>query len=334
MDINKLSAINKIFVVRLSSLGDILLTTPLIRALKNFNQDLQIDFLLRQEYKDVLKLNPNLHELFLFTRNDFENLNLVNKLKDKRYDLVIDLQNNLRSRGIISKLKGEKVKFNKKSFQKILLVKAKINLLKDAPPIPIRYAKVIEGLKVDSAGLDLFTDKEPSEAIKSKQNLIGLCPGARHFTKRWPAEYYIQLGRFLIQNNFNVVLFGGKIDSEICEQINKEIPGALNLQNDNDILQTAADMKLCSAVVCNDSGLMHTASAVGVKVLTIFGSSVKEFGFAPYNCKSLLIENNSLSCRPCSHIGRESCPEKHFSCMKELKPEFVFNELIKFINND
>lgn len=334
MDIHKLATINKILVVRLSSLGDILLTTPLLRALKNCNPNLQIDFLLRQEYKDLLKLNSNLHELFLFTRNDFENLNLINKLKEKRYDLVIDLQNNLRSRSIISKLKGEKVKFDKKSFQKILLVKTKINLLKDAPPIPVRYASVIEGLQLDSSGLDLFTDKVPSAAIKSKQHLVGICPGARHFTKRWPVEYYIQLGRFLIQNNFNVVLFGGKIDSEICKKISIEIPEALNLQNNDDILQTAADMKFCSVVVCNDSGLMHTASAVGVKVLTIFGSSVKEFGFVPYNCKSLLLENNSLSCRPCSHIGRESCPEKHFSCMKELKPDFVFNELIKFIKND
>lgn len=334
MDLNKLSFVKKILIIRLSSLGDILLTTPFIRALKNFNPSLKIDFLLRSEYQDVLKFNPNLNELFFYTRNDFENLNLIRKLRENQYDLIVDLQNNFRSRGILSKLKGEKIKFDKKSVQKILLVKAKINLLKNSPPIPIRYAEVIEGLQLDNSGLELFTDKEPSSIIKSKNNLVGICPGARHFTKRWPVEYYIQLSRFLIQNNFNVVLFGGKIDREICKQIEREVPDVLNLQNDDDILQTASDMKLCSAVVCNDSGLMHAASAVGVKVLTIFGSSVREFGFAPYNCKSLLIENNSLSCRPCSHIGRDSCPEKHFACMKDIKPEFVFNELIKFIKND
>ncbi|MEJ5261192.1 MAG: glycosyltransferase family 9 protein [Ignavibacterium sp.] len=334
MDKNKLASINKVLIIRLSSLGDILLTTPLIRALKKINPQLEIDFLLRQEYKDVLSLNPNLHELFFFTRNDFENLKILNHLREKNYNLIIDLQNNLRSRGITSKLKGEKVRFDKKSFQKILLVKTKINLLRNEPPIPVRYAKVIEGLTLDNFGLELFTDKTPSAVIQNKNNLIGLCPGARHFTKRWPVEYYIQLGKYLIQNNFDVVLFGGKIDSEICKKINQEIPEVVNLQNDDDILQTAADMKLCKAIVCNDSGLMHTAAAVGVKVLTIFGSSIKEFGFAPYNAKSLLIENNSLSCRPCSHIGRENCPEKHFACMKEIKPEFVFNELIKFIKND
>jgi heptosyltransferase-2 len=334
LHLNRIKEFKRILIIRLSSLGDILLTTPFVRALKKFNPQLNIEFLLRQEYKDLLVMNPNINQLYFFTRNDFENLNLINKLRQQPFDLIIDLQNNLRSRGLISKLKGEKVKFDKKSFQKLLLVKTKINLLRNAPPIPVRYAQVIDGIELDDFGLDLFTDREPSEEIKSKENLIGICPGARHFTKRWPLEYYIELSKLLIQNKFNVVLFGGKIDKKICERIKKEIPQAINLCNEDDILQTAADMKLCKTIVCNDSGLMHTASAVGTKLLTIFGSSVKEFGFVPYNCKSLILENNSLGCRPCSHIGRESCPEKHFACMKEIKPEFVFNELIKFLKND
>lgn len=329
-----LSQISKVLIIRLSSLGDILLTTPLIRAIKNENPQIQIDFLLRSEYRDLLIKNPNINQLHLFTRNDFENLNLVKSLRNKNYELIIDLQNNFRSRGITSKLSGEKLRFDKKSFQKILLVKAKVNLLKNASSIPVRYANVIDGLELDDKGLDLFTDCELSAKIKLLTNAIGLCPGARHFTKKWPIEYFIQLSRFLIQNNYNVFLFGGKIDKDICKQINEEVPETINLQNDDDILQTAADMKICKAIVCNDSGLMHAASAVGTKVLTIFGSSVKEFGFTPYNCKSLILENNSLSCRPCSHIGRESCPEVHFSCMKEIKPDFVFNELMKLIKND
>lgn len=330
----QLSEINRILIIRLSSLGDILLTTPLIRAIKRENPAIQIDFLLRIEYRDLLIKNPNINELVLFSRNDFENLNLVKSLRNKNYELIIDLQNNLRSRGITSKLSGKKLRFDKKSFQKILLVKSKVNLLKNSPSIPVRYANVIDVLELDDQGLDLFTDNEPSSEIKKLENVIGLCPGARHFTKRWPIEYFIQLSRFLIQNNFNVALFGGKIDKEFCKQIKGVVPEVINLQNDDNILQTAADMKLCKAIVCNDSGLMHAASAIGTKVLTIFGSSVKEFGFTPYNCKSLILENNSLSCRPCSHIGRESCPEEHFSCMKEIKPDFVFNELLKLLKND
>ncbi|AFH50338.1 ADP-heptose:LPS heptosyltransferase [Ignavibacterium album JCM 16511] len=334
MHINRLKDFKRILIIRLSSLGDILLTTPFLRALKKSNPQLNIEFLLRQQYKDLLIKNPNISKLHLFSRNDFENLNLLNKLRREHFDLIIDLQNNFRSRGITSKLRGEKLRFDKKSFQKVLLVKTKINLLRNAPPIPVRYANVIDGIELDNSGLDLLTDKEPSHEIQSNDNLIGLCPGARHFTKRWPVEYFIELGKLLIQNKFNVVLFGGKIDKQYCERIANEIPQALNLCNDDDILQTAADMKLCSAIICNDSGLMHAASSTGTKVLTIFGSSVREFGFAPYNCKSIILENNSLSCRPCSHIGRESCPEKHFGCMKEIKPEFVYNELLKFLKND
>jgi ADP-heptose:LPS heptosyltransferase len=91
-------------------------------------------------------------------------------------------------------------------------------------------------------------------------------------------------------------------------------------------------MKKCKAVICNDSGLMHTACAVGTPVLTFFGSTVKEFGFTPYRNKNLILENNSLSCRPCSHIGRDKCPKNHFKCMKELTPEIVFNKLNQLLN--
>ena len=131
----------------------------------------------------------------------------------------------------------------------------------------------------------------------------------------------------LTQNGYTIVLFGGKIDKDICAELVDKISGAINLSNNDELLQTAADMKLCKAIVCNDSGLMHTASATGTKVIAIFGSTVKEFGFAPYNCSNLILENNSLTCRPCSHIGRSNCPKKHFNCMKSIKPEFVFEKL-------
>ena len=203
--------------------------------------------------------------------------------------------------------------------------------MKESPQIPIRYSNTIKNLRLDGQGLDLFTNKSPNPEIVRKTNLIGFCPGARHFTKRWPKEYYVELGNKLVHNNYTIVLFGGKIDRDICVELTSEIPGTINLSNDDDLLQTAADMKLCTAVVCNDSGLMHTATAVGPKVITIFGSTVKEFGFAPYNCTNLILENKSLNCRPCSHIGRSDCPKKHFDCMKSIKPEFVFEQLSALI---
>jgi lipopolysaccharide heptosyltransferase II len=333
LTVEELSKFKKILIIRLSSLGDILLMTPFIRSIKNQFPNIEIDFVLRAQYSDVLKLNPYLNKVFSISRIEKDNFEKFKEIKNSRYDLVIDLQNNLRSKKLVFEIKTQSVSFSKNSWNKFLLVNFKINNLKDAPQIPVRYSQTISGFKLDEKGLDLFTHKTPSVELIHKENLIGFCPGARHFTKRWPKEYYIELGKKLTSNGYTIVLFGGKIDNEICEELAKEIPSAINLSNSDDILQTAADMRLCKAIVCNDSGLMHAASSVGIKVITIFGSSVKEFGFTPYNCGNLILENNLLTCRPCSHIGRSNCPKNHFDCMQLIKPQYVFEKVILFITH-
>ena len=260
MTVEELSKTNKILIIRLSSLGDILLTTPFIRAIKTQFSHIKIDMLVREEYADVIKLNPYIDKKLLFKKDDKSNSVLIEQLRNNNYELVIDLQNNLRSKKIVSSLKINSVRFDKRSFDKFLLVNFKINKLREASQIPIRYSNTIQNLKLDDQGLDLFTDKSANAELIGKNNLIGFCPGARHFTKRWPKEYFIELGNKLTQNGYTIVLFGGKIDKEICAELINKISGAINLSNNDELLQTAADMKLCKAVVCNDSGLMHTAS--------------------------------------------------------------------------
>ncbi len=289
--------------------------------------------IVREEYSDAINLNPNLYQKFYYNRNDEENKSLITKLLKENYNLIIDLQNNLRSKNITSSLGIKTLRFKKESWRKFLLVNFKINKLKDAPQIPVRYAATIKNFKLDDKGIELFTDKPFSKIISDKNNLIGLCPGARHFTKRWPKEYFIELGKLLFNAGYQIVLFGGKIDKELCAEIAAEIPTAIDLSNDDGLLQTLSDMKRCLVVVCNDSGLMHVASATGTKLIAIFGSTVKEFGFTPYNCQNLILENNSLSCRPCSHIGKDHCPKKHFDCMRLIKPESVFEKVISFSSN-
>ncbi|MCK9211549.1 MAG: glycosyltransferase family 9 protein [Ignavibacteriaceae bacterium] len=318
-----------ILIVRLSSLGDILLTTPLIRSLKKQNPALQIDFVVRSEYSDLLKFNPHISSLFLFSRNDEENKKLKLELMEMKYDCVIDLQNNLRSKFFLNSITAESISFNKKRFEKVLLVHMKINLLKDASQIPVRYAETIPSFQLDNEGLDLFLPENISSRIPPGKNVIGLCPGARHFTKRWQKENFIQLGKIINEEGFSVALFGGKSDRELCEEISKEITGSIDLSTDDDILQLAKDMQQCKAIVCNDSGLMHAACAVKTPVVAIYGSTVREFGFTPYGCKNIILENNSLTCRPCSHIGKKKCPQKHFRCMLELTPRQAFESIIK-----
>jgi heptosyltransferase-2 len=302
----------------------------LVRSLKTRYPHLLINFLLREEYQDVYLHNPNINKLFLLKR---KNEDLSQNLITGKYDIVIDLQNNFRSAGIRNKIKSNtRIIFNKKTLDKLLLVKFKINRLKNAEQIPVRYAKAIDNFHLDDGRLDLFTgDIKPSINGKERK-YIGFAPGSRHFTKMWPKDYYINLGKKLNEENYIIVLFGGKDDRKICEEVSENIPDSINLSNENDLLSTAVNMKECKAIVCNDSGLMHAACAMDIPVLTFFGSTVREFGFSPYKNKNLMLENNALSCRPCSHIGRESCPKKHFKCMLELNPGLAFNKLMELIN--
>ncbi len=323
------SKFNKILIIRFSSLGDVLLTTPLIRTLKSLYPHLEIDFLVREEFKSTLSNNPHINKLILLKR-DYINKQIRNEIIKDNYNLIIDLQNNLRSRRLTKNISKNIVRYKKPYLNRILLVKLKINKFKEIIPIPVRYANSIPGFKLDDKGLELYTSSNNSILLKG-DNYIGLCPGSKHVTKMWPKEYFVELGNELIKLNFKIVLFGGRDDIEICKEISSKIDGSVNLANDNNLLELAANMKLCKVVICNDSGLMHTALAVNLPIVSIFGSTVKEFGFFPYKGKSKVLENNSLTCRPCSHIGLDECPKGHLNCMKSIKPALVLEQTLELI---
>ncbi len=312
-------------------MGDVLLTTPIIRSLKTKYPDTKIDFLVREEYADVVKLNPYLNFVYVLSRSEKMKL-LIKPLVENNYDFIIDLQNNFRSRMFKTQLNSISHSYSKPTIEKFLLVRFKINLLKQFKSIPQRYAETLPDLKLDDYGLDLFIPQSIRPILTGTNRYIGMIPGSKHFSKRWPTEYFIELGNKLLSNDIVPVIFGGRDDKELCERISAGISGSINLCNDNDLLQTASDMKMCKTIISNDSGLMHTAAAVGTPVIAIFGSSVKDFGFVPYGVKNLILENNSLSCRPCSHIGRSSCPQRHFKCMREITPQYVMDSTLKFIS--
>lgn len=325
-----LSNYQKILIIRLSSLGDILLTTPLVRTIKKQYPHISIEFIARKEYEDTIKFNPYISNIISLSR-DYRSEDLNKEIKRNNYNLIIDLQNNIRSRRLTKGVSSTIVRYKKPYLNRLLLVKLKINRFQNITPIPVRYANSIPEFNLDEKGLELFLSENLEIILEDNHNYIGFCPGSRHITKMWPEEYFVELGNELTKKNYTVVLFGGKDDKEVCAKISKQINGSVDLSNDNDLLDLAANMKKCSAIICNDSGLMHTALAVQVPVIAIFGSTVKEFGFTPYKGKNLILENNSLSCRPCSHIGLDECPKKHFKCLTEITPNFVFQKTINFI---
>lgn len=319
------SRIKRILIIRLSSIGDILLTSPLVRSIKKKYPAIEIDFLLREEFNELVQNNPYIEVIHNYRRDKSENQSLINLLHSNNYDLVIDLQNNFRSREIVKKLKYPVLKFKKKSLKKFLLVHFKINMLKHANKIPDRYAAAAQ-IQLDEEGLEYFTNQSPDCRLKENESYIGLCYGAKHFTKRWPVEYFIELGKRLESAGHKVILFGGIDEAKSAEEISRYLNSAINLCGNN-LSQTAANIKICKAVYTNDSGLMHLATAMRVPVIAFFGSTVREFGFYPYKAKIIELEIKDLSCRPCTHIGRANCPKGHFKCMKDIKPELAFQSL-------
>ena len=310
-------------------MGDILLTTPLVRSLKKQNPAIQIDFVLKEEFFELVKNNPNLTNIHTYSKQSFEKQILINTLISNNYEIVIDLQNNIRSKEITKPIHCQTMLFKKNNVKKFLLVNFKINRLKNVPLIPVRYAKAA-GINLDDEGLDIFTDNVADTRLDLNKKYIGLCPGAKHFTKRWPKEYFIELGKQLETAGYKVVLFGGLNEEELISEIANQLSSPVNLCGDS-ILQAAANMKMCKAIYTNDSGAMHLACAVKVPVIAFFGSTVKEFGFFPYKANSFELDVENLPCRPCTHIGRKSCPLIHFRCMKDIKPESAFNSLKRLL---
>lgn len=264
---------------------------------------------------------PNVTVVYLYNNNYF------NEIINRDYDLIVDLQNNFRSNAISRKLKGKVYKFDKHRIQKFLLVKLKKNINKKLPPIPLRYIDSVPELNGSSPAPELNFSFE----IFKEEKLVGLAPGSKHFTKQYPIEYFVELAQLLKSNGYKVALIGGKDDIEVSSQIKSKTAVDFEFFGKDDVECLASGISKCEVLICNDSGLMHLACAVKTPVIAIYGSTVPDFGFVPYGNKNLILENKLLSCRPCSHIGRSSCPEGHFKCMLEIKPEIVFDGFKKFV---
>ncbi len=335
----------KILIIRLSSIGDIVLATPLVRVLRKKFQDSQIDFIVKKEFSALLRYNPYITNLIeLDTSKGFkELLRLKRKILAEKYDLIIDIHNNLRSI-FLRTFSGAKVlKVNKRVFKRFLLVKFKINLYKNAIPVAERYIETVTrfSIKNDNQGLDIFVPAEIIGVAKDKINFssenfyIAIAPSAKHETKRWPVERFAKLADELIEKfNAKIILLGGAEDIEICSKLKSMTQGEIiNLCGKTTLLESAGVLSLCKLLVTNDSGLMHIASALKIKVVAIFGSTVKEFGFFPYGTKSIVVEK-PISCRPCSHIGRSKCPKGHFNCMLSIQVDDVFKACEKIISTD
>ncbi len=339
----------KLLIIRFSSLGDILLSTPLIRSLRQKYPQIQLDFLIRKEYIDLLKYHPALSNIIEFdVRGGFAALvAMARKIRNTRYDFVLDIHNNLRSRFLclglrfLSGFRTRVYRIKKNLFIRFLLVKFKINLYRRlygrVIPVWEKYLRTARPLGITPADgkLEIYLPRQVEESVKNFLNTLPennwsvvMAPGARHFTKRWPEDYFSELiKQVFLKTGRRTILVGGKEDLPTIENILQQLPEgiAVSTAGQFSVLETAVVIKNSWLMISNDSGLMHLGTALDIPLIAIFGSTVEELGFFPNNPGAKVVENRGLYCRPCSHIGRKDCPEKHFRCMREIKPEDILS---------
>ncbi len=320
----------RILIIRFSSIGDIELTSPIVRCIKKqLAGDVEIHFLTKEMYLPLLAENPYIDKIFTIQQNVRE---VLPRLRREKYDFIIDLHHNLRSWITKLALLRPSGTFPKKNIHKWLLVNLKINLMPKTHVVD-RYFYAARKFKItnDSQGLDYFipdADRIPLDILPDihRGGYIAFVIGAKHNTKILPEEKIVSLCRKI---NQPLILIGGPEDQErgdsIALQAGELVYNACGPLNIN---QSASLIAQADLVITHDTGLMHIAAAFRKRIISIWGNTVPAFGMFPYYPEhfsnlSFIQEVKGLRCRPCSKLGFASCPRKHFRCMKEINEEAV-----------
>jgi len=318
----------KILIIRFSSIGDIVLTTPVIRCIKEQKPKIEIHYLTKKSFKGILEHNPYLSKIHTIEKDIKE---IATALKQENFDYIIDLHNNLRSlqtKRIIGKSSSS---FKKLNFKKWMLVNFKIDNM-PAMHVVDRYLETAAalGIKNDLKGLDYFIPAKDEVQLQSlplthQNGYIGFVIGAKHFTKQLPTEKIISICKKL---NQPIVLLGGKEDKERAIAIEKSVGTTIyNACGNYNLNQSASLIKQAQKIISHDTGLMHIAAAFKKEIISVWGNTVPAFGFTPYlpDSKSKIVEVKNLACRPCSKIGYDKCPKGHFKCMMEIDENAFIN---------
>jgi len=312
----------KILIIRLSSFGDIVLTYPLINELKKSFPEIQIDFLTKSQYKDLVKLHPHVNNIISFNN---ESLSEIRRNINK-YDIIIDVHKNIRSYLFTLFISNSVVRYKKQTFKKLSLVLFKINLFKEIIPVYKKYLFTINKLLNYNDYKYSTTKLIRNSSRIIDEDYIVISPSSKHFTKTLPKDKFAELIKNI--NSKKIVLVGdnNKTDNEICEYLKGKSDNVINYCGKTNYEKLANILFYSDLVICNDSGVLHLAESLGKKVIVFFGSTVKEFGFFPQLISTKVYENLNLNCRPCTHIGKSYCPKKHFKCMIDLKTDNIIIE--------
>lgn len=327
----------RVLVLRLSSIGDVVLTTPFLRRFRWEHPTCEIHYVTRAPFAQLVEHHPAIHTLHVLpaepTLSDV--LALRARLVAIGFDVVFDLHNNLRTRVLRWRLARDLCVVRKRALPRAALVHLHRDWYRDDVPVAERYIETAAryGVVPDEDPPDLVVPDDVAGAMQARigadnapARRIAICAGAKHFTKRWPAEHLAEFCAMLIEtSDVTIHFFGGSDDAPQAQALCTRAPERMRSHcGELTLVETAAALSQCDVALTMDSGLMHIATARRVPVVAIFGSTVRQFGFSPYNAQARVVEASDVDCRPCSHIGRASCPKGHFRCMREILPSSIF----------
>ena len=330
----------RILIIHTAFIGDIVLSTPLIKKIKDTYPDSDITYVTTPSGEAILKNNPHLNNIIVYDkRGEHKGISgvwqLGKRLRYENFNMVITPHRYLRS-SILSWLSRSPIRkgYDIASGSCLFTEKIKYDRTKHEvekllsfvdPENKKRYEiELYPGEKEKMKGDNLW-----KENLLEDKKVVVLAPGSKWFTKQWPVEYFNKLAESLKKlSNVRLIVVGGK--DEINLPIEKE--NIIDMRGKTSLLELADILSRADVVVTNDSSPIHIASAFKKpRIFALFGPTIEKFGFFPWSLNSKVFQVDRLKCRPCGIHGGKSCPEKHFKCMRDILPEEVFNEIKKYL---
>ncbi len=308
----------KILIIRFSSIGDVVLTSPIVRAIHNAGHE--VHFLIKEKFVPVIESNPYITKIHYFKKKTDE---VINTLKKEKFDFIIDLQNNRKSRAVCFFLGISNRAVSKLNARKLLTVWLKTTSVMPKVHIVDRYFNAARdmGIFKDSDGLDFFINENKLDFSKWKDvttSYIVIVAGGSYATKKIPTDKLKEI--FLHLKHKTIVLLGDINDAVEVKDTAAQFNNVINKCGELNLHESAYLIKNSEYVITSDTGLMHVAAAFKKKIFSLWGNTIPEFGMYPYLPMpgSKILEVKNLWCRPCSKLGFSKCPLGHFRCMKQI----------------
>jgi lipopolysaccharide heptosyltransferase II len=326
-----------ILILRFSAIGDLILTTPLLRALRARHPRARLTFVTREDMADTLRHNPRIDRLITW-RHGTPLRGLIDELRAGQWTHRIDLHDSLRSRRIRWAVGGRWRHYPKHRLRRTLLIASKRRWGGDLGPVADRYFEAARDLDVvpDGRPAEFFLSREAEAAAErflvshrlgQRRRLVAVVPGAAHLTKRWPEASWRELIDRLSPEH-DLLILGGPAERQVgASLVPPDTPGIATAAGEFSLVTSAALLKRADVVVTGDTGLLHLATAVGTPAVALYGPGVREFGFFPYRARATVLEQAELDCRPCRAHGGAVCPRGHHRCMVDTTPLAVLAAL-------